>query len=211
MHRLRSLSLSRIYTAQPASHPCTLPMNPTYENSQTSPLSSDGSRLAHGLPDSSAPDLASLITNTVTLLSLPPIGLTLSLCAIFTVFVLWAAPGRVSRAMVAAVEQADGEFCDAAESGAVQFRGEMAEELEQLRTRASELREEYLKSCLSYQSSVIYLLKGGPIRLFLCQHAIQVFRTHTEIAKEAHNRVPPEQEPIVLRRRRAAAQTRPDS
>ncbi|CAK5272394.1 unnamed protein product [Mycena citricolor] len=211
MHRLRSLSLSRIYTAQPASHPCTLLMNPTYEDSQTSPLSSDGSRLAHGLPDSSAPDLASLITNTVTLLSLPAIGLTLSLCAVFTAFVLWAAPGRVSRAMVADVEQADGEFCDAAELGAVQFRGEMANELEQLRTTASVLREEYLKSSLSYQSSVLYLLKGCPIRLVLCRRAIQVFRTRTEIAKETHNRVPPEPEPIVFRRRRATAQTRPGS
>ncbi|CAK5272390.1 unnamed protein product [Mycena citricolor] len=184
-------------------------MDPTYENSQTSPgpLSSDGSRLEHVLPDPSAPDLASSITNTVTLLSLPEIGLTLSLCAIFTAFVLWVAPGRVSRAMVSAVEQADGEFCDAAESGAVQFRGEMAEELEQLRTTASVLREEYLKSCLSYQSSVLYLMKGGPIRLVLCRRAIEVFRTRAEIAKEAHNRVPPEPESIPLRRRRAAAQT----
>ncbi|CAK5272393.1 unnamed protein product, partial [Mycena citricolor] len=84
------------------------------------------------------------------------------------------------------VEQASGEsrspleICDAAELGAVQFLGEMANELEQLCTRASELREEYLKSCLSYQSSVLYLLKGGPIRLILCQRAIQVFRTRTE-------------------------------
>ncbi|CAK5283265.1 unnamed protein product [Mycena citricolor] len=148
--------------------------------------------------------LVSGLTPTPTIVAIITIMIIITSCLVFPLFVRRALV-RLVQEMLEATQSAENYFLGAVDNGRMMDRdGELKQELEKTQLEISTLREEYLRSLLSYRTEALYWLAGRAFRLLAATRRVGILRIRIEIQMEQRSRDPPQANPIaaITRRRR---------
>ncbi|CAK5283267.1 unnamed protein product [Mycena citricolor] len=148
--------------------------------------------------------LVSGLTPTPTVVAIITIMIIITSCLVFPLIVRRALVQLVQE-MLKATQSMESCYLGAVDNGRMMDRdGELKQELEKTQLEISTLREEYLRSLLSYRTEALYWLAGRAFRLLAATRRVGILRIRIEIQMEQRSRDPPQANPIaaITRRRR---------
>ncbi|KAJ7491965.1 hypothetical protein FB451DRAFT_1388408 [Mycena latifolia] len=133
-----------------------------------------------------------------------------ALAVAFTAAIIYyASPMRLTRVLVAAIEETEQTYLEAIESGALYTSDveilRTAETIASLQTKVSRIQEASLRNSLSYRAVLCAFFKGRTLTVLQCIREVRGVQTHIEILKEEQlrNRDTPTKAGTVSLRRRS--------
>ncbi|KAJ7281257.1 hypothetical protein C8J57DRAFT_73309 [Mycena rebaudengoi] len=92
-------------------------------------------------------------------------------------------PTRLTRVLVALMQETDATYIGAMEAGVIPCAGD-TDTLSKLQIKASQLREESLRNSLSTWKMLAEFFQGRSLTLYRCIRNVQDLKTRIEISKE---------------------------